>query len=421
MKEFPLFALFIILGCLVLLSAFFSASETAMMAINRYRLRNQAESGHRGARLASDLLKTPDRLLGTILIGNNMCNIAASSIATLIGFELYGNAGIAIATGALLMLVLVFAEVAPKTLAAQYPEKIAFPAAYVLTGLFRLFMPLVWLVNLLSNGLLKLFGIKQQEEQNALNIDELKAAVQESSSSINRSYSDMLMGVLELDKITVNDVMVPANDIKAINFDDPWEQIAEEITSSRYTRMPVYATSMENVLGILHMRKVLPLLNSDQFTKETVKQLIRSPHFIPEKLSITKTLMDLKQQQRRFALVVDEYGSLQGLVTMEEILEEIVGDYTQLAVHDHVTPSKDQNSVLVNGNIYIRDINKKLNWKINTESTTINGLIFNHLEAIPNEQTCIKIDDYVFEIIQVAGTNIEEVKIRRLNGDYQNI
>lgn len=415
MKDVPITALIVILGCLVLLSAFFSASETAMMAINRYRLKNKATSGHRGAHLAQELLKTPDRLLGTILIGNNICNIAASSLATIIGLELFGNAGIAIATGVLILIVLVFAEVAPKTVAAQYPEKIAFPAAYILTALLWLFMPGVWLVNLLSNSVLKLFGIKQQVSHNALNIDELKTAVEESSGSINRSYSDMLLGVLELDKITVNDVMVPTNDIQAINFDDSWEDITQQITSSRYTRVPVYETSMENILGILHMRKVLPLLKQDTFNKEAVRKLIRPPYFIPENLSITKTLMDLKKEARRFALVVNEYGSLQGLITMEEILEEIVGDYTQLASRDHVSTALDKNSVIVNGNSNLRDINRKLDWSIETKNAkTINGLIFHHLEEIPKNQTCLKIDSYVFEILEASGTNIKRAKIKHL-------
>ncbi len=391
----------------------FSASETAMMAVNRYRIKHKAESGHRAAKLVVQLLKQPDRLLGTILIGNNIANIAASSLATIIGLRLYGNLGVAIATGTLVFIVLIFAEVAPKTLAAHYPEKVAFPAAFILTGLQKILYPFVWVVNFLANGLLSVLGMPKASQEHALNLEELRAAVLESAGKINPAYKDMLLGVLEMDNTTVNDVMVPSKDIEAINFDDSWKKISQQITSSKYTRVPVYEKSLDNILGILHLRKILPLFNSEQFNKETVRKLIRRPYFIPENLPIAKTLNDLQSEKRRFGLVVDEYGDLKGLVTMEEILEEIVGDFTRFmpGTNDKVLVNKD-GSALVNGGSNVRDLNRKLNWNIPTQyAKTINGLVLHFLEEIPQNSTCLKIDHFVFEIIKSSGTSIDSVRI----------
>lgn len=413
MDTIPITALLLILGTLIIFSAMFSASETAMMAVNRYRLKHKADSGHRAARLVLRLLEQPDRLLGTILIGNNITNLAASSLATIIGLKLYGNAGVAIATGILILVVLIFAEVAPKTLAASYPEVIAFPAAFVLFLLQRLFLPFVWMVNLLANSLLRLFGINQSSQPDALSLEELRAAVLESSGKINSSYQDMLLGVLEMDNTTVNDVMVPSNEIEAINFDDSWANITQQIASSKFTRVPVYEKNMDNILGILHLRKILPLINSDRFTRQTVSQLIRKPYFIPENMSITKTLKDLQSQRRRFALVVDEYGGLKGLVTMEEILEEIVGDFTRFMPGggDKISVAKD-GSVIVSGSTNIRDINRKLDWQIPTEhAKTINGLVLHYLEEIPQNSASLRVDNFIFEIMRTSGTLIHSVRI----------
>ena len=386
-----------------------------MMAVNRYRLKHQADSGNIAAKRVLRLLESPDRLLGAILIGNNIANIAASSIATIIGLRLYGDLGIAIATGLLVLVVLIFAEVAPKTLAAQYPEKIAFPASWFLSGLLEILKPVVKLVNFLANNFLRLFGIIQSTDQNSLNIDELRAAVKESSNTIHSSYQNMLLGVLEMDSITVNDVMVPSNGIDAINFDEDWEMILNKITNSRYTRLPVYEKSMENILGILHLRKILPLMQSRSLNKKQLKELIRKPYFIPENLSITETLNHLQAERRRFALVVDEYGSLKGLITMEEILEEIVGDFTQFVPDkDHHVVAKD-GSTIVRGGISIRDLNRKMNWQLPTDhAKTVNGLVLHILEEIPSQPTCIEIDGYKLEILRTSGTLIRSVRINTI-------
>lgn len=415
MNNIPTIGLIASLFFLIGLSAIFSASETAMMAVNRYRLRHQAELGNIAAQRVLRLLENPDKLLGVILIGNNIANISASSIATIIGLRLYGDLGIALATGSLVFIVLIFAEVAPKTLAAQYPEKIAFPSSWFLSGLLKALRPVITSINFLANNFLKLFGIIQPSEQDALNIDELRAAVKESSNTINSSYQNMLLGVLEMDSITVNDVMVPSNGIEAINFDEEWDEILKRITSSRYTRLPVYEKSMENVLGILHLRKILPLMQKEKLNKQQLRKLIRKPYFIPENLSITKTLNHLQAERRRFALVVDEYGSLKGLITMEEILEEIVGDFTQYIPGKENNPIAKDGSIIVRGETSIRDLNKKMNWSLPTNhAKTVNGIVLHVLEEIPSQPSCIEIEGYKLEILRTSGTLIRSVRINAL-------
>ena len=418
MDNIPLIGLFILLLLLILLSAIFSASETAMMAVNRYRLKHQADSGNAAAQRVLKLLENPDKLLGTILVGNNITNLTAPSIATIIGLRMFGDIGIAIATGALIIIVLIFAEVAPKTLAAQFPEKIAFPSSLLLLGLQKILKPLIIMVNFFANTLLRLFGVKQPKSQNSLNIDELRAAVLESSNTINRSYQNMLLGVLEMDSITVNDVMVPTNSIESLNFDDNIDVICEKITNSRYTRLPVYEKSMENILGILHLRKILPLLKKGELTKSALKSYIRQPYFIPENLSITKTLNHLQAERRRFALVVDEYGSLKGLITMEEILEEIVGDFTQYVPDKETQPVAQDGSVIVRGDSSIRDLNRKMEWELPTDyAKTVNGLVLHVLEEIPTKPTAIDIEGFKLEILRTSGTLIRSVRIRKTKKD----
>lgn len=418
MDNIPLIGLFILLLLLILLSAIFSASETAMMAVNRYRLKHQADSGNAAAQRVLKLLENPDKLLGTILVGNNITNLTAPSIATIIGLRMFGDIGIAIATGVLIIIVLIFAEVAPKTLAAQFPEKIAFPSSLLLLGLQKILKPLIIMVNFFANTLLRLFGVKQPKSQNSLNIDELRAAVLESSNTINRSYQNMLLGVLEMDSITVNDVMVPTNSIESLNFDDNIDVICEKITNSRYTRLPVYEKSMENILGILHLRKILPLLKKGELTKSALKSYIRQPYFIPENLSITKTLNHLQAERRRFALVVDEYGSLKGLITMEEILEEIVGDFTQYVPDKETQPVAQDGSVIVRGDSSIRDLNRKMEWELPTDyAKTVNGLVLHVLEEIPTKPTAIDIEGFKLEILRTSGTLIRSVRIRKTKKD----
>jgi Mg2+/Co2+ transporter CorB len=407
-------ALFTALGFLILLSACFSASETAMMALNRYRLRHLVDSGHRGAKRASRLLERPDRLLGVILLGNNFANIAASSVATVLALELWGEAAIAAAAALLTIVVLIFAEVAPKTLAALYPERVAFPAAYALQPLLLVLYPVVWVVNTIANGFLRLLGISlklRRAEQ--LTADELRSVVREADAMIPVSHQTMLLRILDLEKITVDDIMVPRSAIEAIDLDADWDDIVTQLATSHHTRLPVYRNNLDNIIGLLHLRKVLHLSRSTEFNKDTLIQIMREPYFIPEGTPVTQQLINMQTEKRRFGLVVDEYGDLKGLVTLDEILEEIVGEFTTQApgVSEDLMP-QDDGSYIVNGTASVRDLNRKMGWELPTEGPkTLNGLILEYLEDIPESGTSLLLGNYAVEILQTAGTAVKLARI----------
>lgn len=400
---------------LILVSAFFSAAEIGLMTLNRYRLRGLTDSGHRGARLAQKLLDRPDRLLGVILIGNNFANIAASSVATLLALHLYGENAIAVAAGLLTFLVLVFAEVAPKTLAALNPERVAFPAAYVLRPLLWLFYPLVWLINAIANRTLRIFGVSLRKKTgDEITAEELRALVREADVLIPESHQDMLLAILDLEKITVDDVMVPRGKIEGINLDAEWDDILNQITGSHYTRLPLYHGSLDNITGIIHVRRVLNLMREGKLDRESFEQAIIEPYFIPSGTTLNTQLLNFRQVKRRVGLVVDEYGDIQGLVALDEILEEIVGDFTTQAIGriEDVTP-QDDGSYLVRGSVSLRDLNRKLGWNLPTdESRTLNGLIVEYLEDIPEPGTSLMIHGYLVEILRTRGTAIEIARVR---------
>ena len=417
MNDVPLGVLSLALFLLVILSAFFSSSETAMMAVNRYRIKTQAESGNRSARLVMKLLEAPDKLLGTILFGNNVANIAASTLATVIGLRMFGDVGLAYAPLLLVFIVLVFAEVAPKTLAAINPEKIAFPAAWVLALLQIVLAPFVWLVKFFSNGLLRLIGVQVEAQNDALSTEELRAAVNESSGLLDNSHQDMLLRILEMEKVSVEDVMVPRSDMQAIDLDDEWDEIVEQLATSHHTRVPVFQGSMDNFIGVAHIRKLFYLSQMADFNKETMLTMIREPYFIPENTSVTHALKNLQEQRRRFGIVVDEYGDIKGLVTLELILEEVVGDFTTIVpgMDDEITEEED-GSYLVRGNAYLRDINRQLQWNLPTENAkTVNGLIVDQLEDIPEASTCFKINGYMVEIVQSRDTSVHVARLKKLH------
>ena len=389
-----------------------------MMALNRYRLKHQVKSGHKGAKLAQKLLETPDRLLGVILLGNNFVNIFASSIATIIAMKLIGEAGIALAAGLLTMVVLVFAEVAPKTLAALYPEKIAYPAAYVLTPLLKVLSPVVWLVNFFANGLLKLFGvnIRNVEDAHALTHEELQTLIDEATSQLPEQYRSMLSSVLELENVTVEDVMIPKQDIYAVNVDQPIDQILKAIQKSPYTRVPLYRGSLdEDLIGMLNLRRALPVLMRDEVTLKDIIKITRPAYYIPETTSLNVQLGKFNEHKRRMALIVDEYGDLQGLLTMEDLLEEIVGklstDAKSKPENDAVALHED-GSMTIDASEFIRDLNKEYNLTLPTEGPkTLNGLIQEELEALPLPGTCIKVDEYILEVVETSTNSIEVVKL----------
>jgi len=387
-----------------------------MMAVNRYRLKTRADAGHRSAKVVLNLLATPDRLLGTILFGNNVANIAASTLATVIGLRMFGDAGLAYAPMALVFIVLIFAEVAPKTLAAINPERIAYPASWILAFLQIALAPFVWLVRTFSNGFLMLFGVKVEAQNDALSSEELRAAVSESDERLNTSHKDMLLRILEMEKVTVEDVMVPRTDMEAIDLDDEWDEIVEQLATSHHTRVPVFQGTLDNLVGIAHIRKMFYLSQMADFNKASMMEMVREPYFIPENTSITHALTNLQDQRRRFGVVVDEYGDIKGLVTLELILEEVVGEFTSIVpgVDDDINEDED-GSYLVRGNTYLRDINRKLGWNLPTNNAkTVNGLITEQLEDIPEAATCFKIEAYTVEIMQTRDTSVYVARLQKL-------
>jgi len=415
LNEIPLSILFTILGVLILLSGFFSGSETALMTLNRYRMKTLAENGHRGAILARRLLKRPDRLLGLILLGNNFVNILASSIATIIALRLYGEAGIAIATGILTFVVLVFAEVAPKTMAALRPERFAFPAAYIYTPLLKLLYPFVWLVNAIANRMLFLVGINPEEgHKETINTEEVRAVVNEARHLMPKQHSDMLLRILDLENTSVEDIMIPRSDITGIDLNDDWIEIERQISSSQRTRVPVFEDSIDNIIGMLHLRKVLNLLSRDELDIETLKTQLREPYFIPEGTPLTQQLINFQKNRRRSGLVVDEYGSIMGLVTLEDILEEIVGQFTtDAATRTTSIHLQNDGSYLVDGSTHIREVNRSLGIRLPTDGPkTLNGLILEHLEMIPEPGTSLMINDVPIEITRTANNAVQMAKLR---------
>ncbi len=414
MDEYSIGTLLLVLLILFFLSAFFSGSETALMALNRYRLRHLANDGHRGAKHAQKLLEKPDRLIGLILLGNNVVNILIAQLAAYIGYRWHGELGIFIATAILIFAILIFAELAPKTLAAVHTEKVAFPAAMIYTPLMFIAFPFVWFVNLIANSLLNLFGVDVKENPlTSLTHDELRTVVNDEGTTISSEHQQMLLGVLDLEKITAEDIMIPKNEIIGIDLEDDWDDIVDQLKNISYTRVPVYRDSIDNVVGFLHLRKfILQILDKD-LEREDLEKVIREPYFIPEGTHLKKLLFEFQGKKRRLSLVVDEFGDIQGMVTLEDLLEEIVGEFTNdPATYDvEIHPQKD-GTFLVDGSSHVRDINKALTWKLHADGPkTINGLILEHMQSIPEPGTSVLIDGYPIEVVQIQNNAVRTVRI----------
>jgi len=397
-----------------MLSGFFSSSETGLMSLNRYRLRHLVKHKHKGAMRATKLLETPDRLIGLILLGNNFVNVLASSITTIIALRLGGEAAIAIAAGLLTFVILIFSEVAPKTVAALYPEKIAFKAALVYTPLLKILYPLVWVINAFANTLLKCFGIKLDNILNEnLSAEELRTVVIEAGALIPKRHQKMLLSILDLEKVTVEDIMVPRNEVSGIDLNADWNEIIDILKHSLHTRLPVYEEDINQIVGIIHIRNVLHLLAHDEFTREALLKEVRDPYFIPEATPLNTQLLNFQRQERRIGLVVDEYGDIQGMVTLEDILEEIVGEFTtdpSMLTKD-IHPQAD-GSFLIDGSASIRDLNKMLHWTLPSDGPkTLNGLLTEYLESIPEPGTSVKITDHPIEIVQMQGNMVKTARI----------
>jgi Mg2+/Co2+ transporter CorB len=414
LNDIPLGTLYSALFVLIILSGFFSSAETGLMAINRYRLKHMANKGHRGARLAQELLTRPDRLIGLILLGNNMVNILAASIATIIAMRIFGDNGIWISTLVMTVVVLIFAEVAPKTVAALHPERIAFPASYVLVVLLKVLNPIVWLVNSFANLLLKPFGVKTDVVAlERLNREELRTLVTE-GGQISNDHQRMLVNILDLEQASVEDVMVPRGEIVGIDLDDDWADILSQLTQTVYTRLPVFRESIDNVEGLLHIRTVISKLSLGGLSFDDLQRSVRSPYFVPEGTSLTKQLLEFQSRERRMALVVDEYGDIQGLVTLDDILEEIVGEFTPEGRGRSRTMRRlDDGNYLVDGSTSVRTLNRRLNWDLPFDDAhTLGGLLIEEMEAIPDGKCSIKISSHIMTIVDIRDNVIHKVLIK---------
>ena len=406
--------MFWLLGLLLVLSACFSGTETALMSINRYRLRHRARQGQRSARLAEALLQRPDRLIGLILLGNNFVNIFASSLVTVIALRLGGEGAIAIGAGLLTLVILIFAEVAPKTLAALHPERVALPAALVYYPLLKVTYPLVWMVNLMANGVLRLLGVRTELVQgHALSHEELRTVVSEAGALIPKRHQRMLISVLELQDVTVDDIMVPRNEIDGLDLDDDWEDLLEQITESQHTRLPVYRGDLDNVVGILHLRSVMGELAEDELSREHLVAKALEPYFVPEGTPLHTQLVNFQRAKRRLALVVDEYGDIQGLVTLDDILEEIVGEFTTDPADIYRDVQQEQDGTyMVSGAANVRELNRMMNWRLPTDGPkTLNGLILERLETIPEAGATLQLAGYLLEIVQTADNAVRSVRV----------
>ncbi|MDG1386927.1 MAG: HlyC/CorC family transporter [Halioglobus sp.] len=423
MNEAPLGLLFSVLAALVLLSGFFSSSETGMMSLNRYRLKHLQNNKHRGATRAGKLLERPDRLIGLILIGNNLVNIFASAIATVIAIRLWGDAGIFIATFALTLVILIFAEITPKTIAALHPEKIAFPASLILLPLLKILYPLVAAVNWITNGLLRMFGMdpaKQNDEH--VSSDELRTIVTDAGKLIPARHRGMLLNILDLEEVSVDDIMVPRNDVFGIDLDDSDDEILRYIQTSSHTRLPVWKEDINNIVGMLHMRNMSRVIDSQGLDRNALEREMEKPYFIPEGTPLHTQLLNFQQKKSRLAVVVDEYGEVMGLVALEDILEEIVGEFTSnmAGTEDNIFPQRD-GSFIIAGTANIREINKSLDWHLPTDGPkTISGLILEYLEGFPDANAGLSIDTYRLEILELEGNVVQAVKANLVATEPKN-
>jgi len=415
LNEAPLGLLFTILVALIFLSGFFSGSETGMMALNRYRLKHLQDEKHRGSIRAGKLLERPDRLIGLILIGNNLVNNFAAVLTTIIAIRLWGDAGVFIAGIVLTLVILIFSEVTPKTLAALYPEKIAFPASLVLQPLMVIMYPVVALVNWVTNGLLRGLGVNPEETDDVhVSSAELRTIVTHAGKLIPDRHRELLLNILDLEQATVDDIMIPRNEVYGIDLDDSDEEIMRRIKSSAHTRLPVWRDDINNIVGVLHMRTGSRVISQDSLDRGALEREMARPYFVPESTPLHTQLLNFQKRKRRIGIVVDEYGEVQGLVALEDILEEIVGEFTSNLAETTGTifPQRD-GSFVIDGTETIREINKSLDWDLPTDGPkTLSGLILEHLESFPDAQVGLAIGDYRLEILSLEGNVVRSVRAR---------
>jgi Mg2+/Co2+ transporter CorB len=417
LQDLPLTGLFALLLVLVALSAFFSSTETALMSINRYRLRHRAREGSAGARAAETLLQTPDRLIGLILVCNNFVNSAAAALVTVICLSVGGEALAAVGVGVFTVVLIIFGEVAPKTFGALYPERLALPAALIYQVLLKLLFPVVWVTNLLANGVLRLAGISREKASTtSLSREELRTVVAEASTVIPHRHQRMLMSILDLERINVEDIMVPRSEIAGIDVSDDWDDILGQLRETRHTRVPVFNGSVDDLFGILHMKQVARQLARGDLDREQLIALARSrePYYVPEGTSLNTQLLNFQRQRRRVAFVVDEYGDVQGLVTLEDLLEEIVGEFTSDTTSAHKDVHRERDGTfIVSASASVRTLNRKMGWSLPTSGPrTLNGLIVETLETIPEPGTSLRVNDYAIDVLQTGDNAVRTVRVR---------
>lgn len=413
MNEAPLGLLFGILAALIVLSGFFSGSETGMMSLNRYRLRHRAKTGHKGAKRASKLLDEPDSLISTILIGNNLVNNLAASIATIAAIRLYGDNAVVPASILLTLVFLIFAEIIPKTIAAYKSETVAYSVSHILLPLKTLLFPVIWLVSHVTHFVLRLTRIEKNDGSEHIGLDELRTIVGEAGHLIPKHHKGMLMNILDLEQITVDDIMIPRNEVFGIDIDADTDTIIRKLRDAEFTRIPVYQNDIDNIIGILHQRDVISSVDEQgRVQRDALLKAVREPYFIPEGTPLNTQLFNFQKQKRRQGIVVDEYGVMQGIVTLEDLLEEIVGEFTSnLSTDTEDIIHQADGSYLVDGTTTIRDINKIMKWELPTDGPkTLNGLLLEQLESFPEASVSVSIGRYRFEIIEMKGNLIQSVR-----------
>ena len=405
--------LILILTVLFLLSAFFSGSETALMSINKYKMRHQAKLNNKGAKAAKKLLENPDKIIGVILLGNNLTNILITQIATLISLRLYGDIGLAIATGLLTVFILIFAELTPKTIGEMHSEKIAYSSSLLYKPMLVILYPLVFIINLIANSIIRIMGVKSNTSKSSLSSEELKTVLSESSIKNSKPHLKMLESIIDLEKATVEDIMIPRSDIYGIDLSDDISTIVNNFKNTPYTRIPVFEDNIENLLGLIHIKNIAPMLASKSIDENEIRKLIKKPYYIVSGTSLYKQLISFQNEKRRIGFIIDEYGDIQGLVTLEDILEEIVGDFTSdPSANEDIIATQNKNIFIIDGGVHIREINEILNINLlSKDAKTINGFILEHTENLPKINDIINIQGHTFKILENLDNAVKTVHL----------